>query len=67
VATVLELAQLLQDDRVTEVQVRRGRVHPELHAQRPLLAQARLEGAGRQAVDRVAGQELGVGGHPAQC
>ncbi len=49
---VLEGAQLLEDDRVAEVDVRRGRVHPELHAQllaaRQLLGQASF----RQRVDR---------------
>jgi hypothetical protein len=37
-AEVLELAQLGQHDRVAEVDVRRGRVEPELHAQSTSLA-----------------------------
>ncbi len=38
-AQVLELAQLAQHDRVTDVQVRARRVHAELHAElTPLLA-----------------------------
>ena len=39
-AEVLELAQLLQHDGVPQVQVRRGRVQAELHAQRTPLAGA---------------------------
>ena len=72
-AEVLELAQLLQDDRVAEVQVRRGRVQPELGPQRTALARGLLEpalqAAGGQRVDGVAGQEGGVvggGRHRAQ-
>ena len=38
---VLELAQLLQDDGVAEVQVRARRVHAELDPQRPARGQAR--------------------------
>ncbi|TPW19095.1 MAG: hypothetical protein FD126_3030 [Elusimicrobia bacterium] len=33
VPQVLEMPELLEDDGVAEVQVRRGRVHAELHAQ----------------------------------
>ena len=36
VPEVLELPQLLENDRVAEMNVRRGRVHPQLHPQRPL-------------------------------
>ena len=43
VAGVLELAQLLQHDRVSEVDVGRGRVDPELHPQRPPLRAGALE------------------------
>ena len=55
---VLELAQLLQHDRVAEVQVRRGRVQAELDAQRPALRQALLERPVRAHLDGVAGEEL---------
>ena len=43
VAEVLELAELLQDDRVAEVDVRRRRVEAELHAQLAALARGLLE------------------------
>ena len=58
---VLELAQLLQDDGVAEVDVGRGRVDAELDAQRAALARGReLAPRARPAgsdVDGVAGQE----------
>ena len=70
-AGVLELAQLLEDDGVTEVDVGRGRVEPELGAQGSVLGQPPLERPGGQAVDRIPGQESGPAGggfgHPAQC
>ena len=77
-AEVLELAQLLQDDRVAEVDVRRRRVEAELHAQRTALLRDRLEALleppGGKRLSGVAGQESGLGGgigtggrHPAQC
>ena len=47
VAEVLELAQLLQDDRVPEVDVRRRRVQAELHAQLAALARRPCAGARR--------------------
>ena len=59
VAAVLELAQLAQDHGVAEVDVGRGRVDPELHPQRPALAQLALERALGQGVDGVAGEETG--------
>ena len=71
-AGVLELAQLLQHDRVAEVEVGRGRVQAELDAQRAAAREALLERARGQAVDRVARQVRrrlgGLGGgsiHPA--
>ena len=75
VAGVLELAQLLQDDGVAEVEVGRRRVQAELDAQRPARSRAAARERPRgQAVDRVAGQVrrrpggLGAGfGHPGQC
>ena len=69
-AQVLELAELLQDHRVAEVNVRRRGVQTELHAQRTALRELALELAGREAVDGVAREELGVrggGGHGRQC
>jgi hypothetical protein len=71
---VLELAELLQDDRVTQVHVGRRRVQSELHPQAPSLRETFGEGAGGQAVDGVAGEERrGLsaagrgGGHRVQC
>ena len=74
-AEVLELAQLLQDDRVAEVDVGRRRVEAELHAQLATVAggllELALEPPLRQGVDGVAGQERGGVrgglGHPTQC
>jgi hypothetical protein len=52
---VLELAQLVEDDRVAEVDVRRRGVDAELDAQRPALAlgevELGLEGAFGQDLD----------------
>ena len=57
VAEVLELAQLLQHDGEPEVDVGRGRVDPELDAQRPARAASlRSSPPVGQAVDGVAGQ-----------
>jgi hypothetical protein len=74
VPEVLELAQLLEHDRVPEVNVGGGRVEPELHPQRPALGKALLERPLRQAIHRVAGEMgrrpggLGSGFcHPPQC
>ena len=72
-AEVLELAELLQDDRVAEVDVGRGRVEAELRAELPPLARGLLELALqaplREGVDGVAGEERrgvrGGGVHPA--
>jgi hypothetical protein len=74
VAEVLELAQLLEHDRVAEVDVGGGRVEAELRPQRPAFGQALLERTLREAVDRIA-SEVGrrAGGlgsgfcHPPQC
>ena len=50
VAEVLELAQLLEHDREAEVDVRRGRVDPELDPQRPAERQLRSSSpSGRQS------------------
>jgi hypothetical protein len=59
VAEVLKLAQLLQDDRVTNVDIGRGRVHAELDAQRPAERQLALEPPLRQAIDGVAREPVG--------
>jgi hypothetical protein len=67
VAEILELAQLLEHDRVPEMQVARGRIQPELDAQRAALGEPRLERALGEHVDRVAGQEVGRRIHPGQC
>jgi hypothetical protein len=78
VARVLEGAQPVEDHDVAEVDVRGGRVDPQLHPQRTALAmglgQACLERSGGQALLRAArergglrgGVEGGVG-HPGQC
>jgi hypothetical protein len=74
VAGVLELAQLLQHDRVAEVDVRGGRVEAELDPQRPAARQLLRERPAGEVVDGVA-RELrrhagGLRGrliHPAQC
>ena len=72
--SVLELAQLLEHDRVAEVDVGGGRVEPELDPQRPALGEPPLERPGGQAIDRIAGEVGGRAGglgsgfcHPAQC
>ena len=56
VAVALKIAQLLERDGVPEMQVGRGRIHPELDAQGPaqleLLRQLRL----RDYFDRASGQ-----------
>ena len=73
-ARILELAQLLEHDRVAEMHVGGGRVEAELDPQRAAFREpCRMRSAG-QAVDRVAGE---IGGrasgfrggfcHPAQC
>ena len=67
VTGVLELAQLAQHDRVAEVDVGRGRVDPELHAQRTTrgVGRSRASAAsapGGQAVDRVASERGGLVG-----
>ena len=53
---VLEGAHALERDRAADVDVRRGDVDAELHAQRPAERQLLLELARRQHVDGVAGQ-----------
>ena len=74
VAGVLELAQLLQHDGVAEVDVRGGRVEPELDAQRAAARQLLRERPAGQVVDGVAREVRrrfgGLRGrffHPAQC
>jgi hypothetical protein len=57
---VLELAQLAEHDRVTEMDVGRRRVDAELDPQRPPLLELALELALRQDVDGVA-EEVGHG------
>ena len=59
VAQVLELAQLAQDHGVAEVDVGRGGIDPELHAQRPALSQLALQCALREGVDGIPGKEAG--------
>ncbi len=64
-AEILELAQLAEDDRVTEVYVGRRRIEAELHTQLPALrrrlVERTFEPAGGQGVDGVARQERRVG------
>jgi hypothetical protein len=55
-ALLLELAQLLEDDRVAQVDVGGCRVDAELHPQRAVALQLLLEPPGGQHVDRVARQ-----------
>ena len=59
VSQVLELAQLAQHDRVTKVDVRRGGVHAQLHAQRAVLPELALELPLRQRIDGISGEEAG--------
>ena len=59
VAEVLELAQLLQHDREAEMDVRRGRVDPELDPQRTAQRKLAFELPFRQAIDRVSRQPRG--------
>ena len=74
VAEVLELAQLLEHDREPEVDVRRGGVDAQLHAQRTAQFELVFEPSVGQAIDGVtrepgslrAGRLL-VWTHPAQC
>ena len=58
VPEVLELAQLLQDHRVAEVEVLRGGVQTELDPERSALRQTLLEQPVRAHIYRVAGEEL---------
>ena len=62
-AEVLELAQLLQDDGVAEVDVRRGRIEAELDAQRPALLRRRGQPR-RQAARRAATRRRFAPGRP---
>ena len=59
-ARVLELAELLQDDGVAEVDVGRRGVQTQLHAQRTAQRQLARELARGQAVDRVSGEARGL-------
>ena len=52
-ALVLERAHALERDAATDVDVRRGDVDPELHAERTTERELRLEGTGREDVDGV--------------
>ncbi len=52
----LELAELLEDDDVAEVDVGGGRVDAELDPQRPPGSEPALELPGRQHIDRPEGQ-----------
>ena len=61
VPEVLELAELLQHDRVAEVQVRRGGVQAELDPQRPALGQALLERPFGRAPRRRCGRGTDAG------
>jgi len=54
VAGVLPLPQPVEHDRKAEVDVRRGRVDAELHAQRPALLELALEPSLREDVHRMA-------------
>jgi hypothetical protein len=74
VAEVLELAQLLEHDRVAEVDVGGGRVEAELRPQRPAFGQALLQRALWEAIHRITcemGRRAGGLGsgfcHPPQC
>jgi hypothetical protein len=59
VAQILELAQLSQHDRVAKVDVGRGRVHAQLHAQRAALGELPLELPLGQRIDGISGEEAG--------
>jgi hypothetical protein len=74
VAGVLELAQLLEHDRVPEVDVRGRRVQAELDPQRAAAGELLRERAAREVVDGVAREVRrrfgGLQGrffHPDQC
>jgi hypothetical protein len=54
VTEILELAQLLQDDRVTQVDVRSRRIDAELDPQGLTAIELAFELAGRQCLDCVA-------------
>ena len=53
-ALVLPRTELAEDEREAEVDVRRGRVDPELHAQRPAELQLLVEAAGGKNMNRMA-------------
>ncbi len=76
VPEILELAQLLQHDREAEVDVGRGRVDPELDAQRPAERQLALRARPRAGNRRRCGsatrphrrrRRMTLDGHPGQC
>ena len=68
VAGVLEVAQLAQHDRVAEVDVGRGRVDPQLDAQRAPERELALELARRQHLGGAAHERLeGVRRHAANA
>ena len=58
VSEILELAQFVQNDRMAEMDVGRGRVDAELHPQRPARSQLGPELVGVDAVDRARRQDL---------
>ena len=58
---ILEGAQLTQHDGVAEMDIRGGRVDPELHAQRASERQLAVELAAREDVHRAPLKQLRVG------
>jgi hypothetical protein len=63
VAAVLKFPQLAQNDRVTEMDVRRRRVDPELHSERTAVLQLFAEGSLREGVNRIPKQKIRIFGH----
>ena len=57
VSEILELAQFVQNDRMAEVDVGRGRVDAELHPQRPARSSFVRSSSAVDAVDRARGQD----------
>ena len=64
VTQVLELAELLQHDRVAEMDVRRRRVEAQLHAQRASVLRDRLAGAARAPRREATQQRCAPGKRP---
>ena len=59
-ARALEIAQLLERDRMAQVQVGRRRIHPELDSQRPAVGELRRQLGMGDYFDGVAAELVGL-------